>query len=90
MFRAYASALSLFAQYVRQQGITGIRPRLIETTAEKVTLPQRELLEDGVAVRIDVAADGRQVGLDAEAQVPHVLHLDLPAPEVADPRIRRL
>ena len=45
MVRAYASALSLFAEYVKKQGITAIRPRLIETTAEKVTAPQRELLE---------------------------------------------
>lgn len=46
MFRAYASALCLFAQYIKERGITGIRPRLIETTAEKVTGPQRELLEE--------------------------------------------
>jgi phenylacetate-CoA ligase len=45
MFRAYPSALSLFAQFIKERGITGIRPRLIETTAEKVTGPQRELLE---------------------------------------------
>lgn len=46
MFRAYASALSLFAQYIKEQGLTDIRPKLIETTAEKVTGPQRELLEE--------------------------------------------
>lgn len=46
MFKAYASALSLFAEFVKRQGITEIRPKLIETTAEKVTQPQRELLED--------------------------------------------
>ncbi len=46
MFRGYASALTLFARYIKDQGITGIRPRLIETTAEKVTTPQRELLEE--------------------------------------------
>lgn len=45
MFRAYASALSLFARFVKEHGITAISPRLIETTAEKVTGPQRELLE---------------------------------------------
>ncbi len=45
MFRAYASALSLFAQYLREHDIAGIRPKLIETTAEKVTGPQRQLLE---------------------------------------------
>lgn len=46
MFRAYASATSLFAEFIRQRGITGIHPRLIETTAEKVTEPQRQLLEE--------------------------------------------
>lgn len=46
MFKAYASALSLFAEFIKQQKITGIRPKFIETTAEKVTGPQRELLEE--------------------------------------------
>jgi phenylacetate-CoA ligase len=46
MFRAYASALFLFAQHIKGQGITSIRPRLVETTAEKVTGPQRQLFEE--------------------------------------------
>lgn len=46
MFRAYASALTLFAQFVKENGITGICPKVIETTAEKVTEPQRQLLEE--------------------------------------------
>jgi phenylacetate-CoA ligase len=45
MFRAYASALSLFAHFIENNKITGIRPRLIETTAEKVTNTQREFFE---------------------------------------------
>jgi phenylacetate-CoA ligase len=45
MFRAYASALSLLAEFIKEHGMDGIRPRLIETTAEKVTPEQRELLE---------------------------------------------
>jgi len=45
MIRAYASALSLFAEYVRDRGYTGIRPKLIETTAEGISHPQRQLLE---------------------------------------------
>jgi len=45
MIRAYASALSLFAQYLKEQRITDIHPRLIETTAEKVTDAQRDLFE---------------------------------------------
>ncbi|MBN1223399.1 MAG: phenylacetate--CoA ligase family protein, partial [Candidatus Aminicenantes bacterium] len=46
IFRAYPSALTLFAQYIRDQGIEGIRPKFIETTAEKITPYQREILED--------------------------------------------
>ncbi len=46
MFRAYASALSVFAQHVKDRGLTNIRPRLIETTAEKLTDPQRQLFEE--------------------------------------------
>jgi phenylacetate-CoA ligase len=46
MFRAYPSALTLFAEFAQKQGITGIHPRLIETTAEKLTAPQRQLLEE--------------------------------------------
>ena len=45
MIRAYASAVSLFGQFVKERGITGIRPKFIETIAEKVTGPQRQLLE---------------------------------------------
>jgi phenylacetate-CoA ligase len=46
MFRAYASALSVFAQHVKGRGLTNIRPRLIETTAEKPTDPQRQIFEE--------------------------------------------
>ena len=46
MLRAYPAALSLFARFVKEQGITGIRPKLIETTAEKLTASRRELLEE--------------------------------------------
>ena len=45
MIRAYASALSLLAEYIRDRGIAGLKPKLIETTAEGITAPQRELLE---------------------------------------------
>ncbi|HET89921.1 MAG TPA: phenylacetate--CoA ligase family protein [Chloroflexi bacterium] len=46
MIKAYASALALFAEFLKTRGITGIRPRLVETTAEKVTGPQRQLLKE--------------------------------------------
>ncbi len=41
MFRAYPSTLSLFAHYLDARRITGIRPKLIETSAEKLTAAQR-------------------------------------------------
>jgi phenylacetate-CoA ligase len=45
MFKGYASTLSLFARYVQEKGIKGINPRYIESTSEKLSKPQRELLE---------------------------------------------
>jgi phenylacetate-CoA ligase len=62
MFRAYASALSLFAQYVRNNDIAGIFPRMIETTAEKVSLPQRELLEDVFQCKVADWYSARELG----------------------------
>lgn len=46
MFRAYASAITWFALFIKEQGLSGIRPKLIELTAEKVMGPQRQLLEE--------------------------------------------
>jgi len=62
MFRAYASALSLFARYLKEHGITGIRPKLIETTAEKVTDPQRELLEEVFGCKVADWYTARELG----------------------------
>jgi phenylacetate-CoA ligase len=46
MIRAYSSALELFARFIKDEAITGIQPKLIETTAETVTRPQRQLFEE--------------------------------------------
>jgi phenylacetate-CoA ligase len=62
MFRAYASALTLFAHYIKDHHITGIRPKLIETTAEKVTLPQRELLEEVFQCKVADWYSARELG----------------------------
>lgn len=62
MFRAYASALSLFAQYLEDHRISGIRPKLIETTAEKVTDPQRELLENVFHCKVADWYSARELG----------------------------
>ena len=46
IFRVYPSALYLFAQYIKEQSINGIHPKLIETVAEKVTKTQRQFFEE--------------------------------------------
>jgi phenylacetate-CoA ligase len=46
MIRAYPSSLAVFAHYLKERNITGITPKLVEVTAEKVTLPQRQLFEE--------------------------------------------
>lgn len=46
MLKGYASVLSLFARFVQEKNILRIRPILIEATSEKLTTPQRELLQD--------------------------------------------
>lgn len=46
MFRVYPSALSLFAHYLKERGITKIHPKLIESTGEKITLSQQKLFHE--------------------------------------------
>jgi len=62
MFRAYASSLSQFANYVKEHGISGIRPKLIETTAEKVSQPQRELMEEVFQCKVADWYSAREMG----------------------------
>jgi len=42
----YSTALFLFAQFLKGEGIDSIRPRLVEATAEKLWKPQRDLIEE--------------------------------------------
>jgi phenylacetate-CoA ligase len=46
MIRAYPSSLAVFAHYLKDRNIKGIRPKLVETSAEKLTLPQRQLFKE--------------------------------------------
>lgn len=62
IIRAYASALSLLAQYMKENHITGIHPKVIETTAEKVTDVQRELLEDTFSCKVADWYTAREMG----------------------------
>jgi len=45
MYKGYASVLTLFAEFVQKKGYT-LRPRFIEVTSEKLTQPQREIMEN--------------------------------------------
>ena len=65
MFRASASALSLFARFIRDRGITGIRPKLVETTAEKLMEPQRDILEEVFECPVADAYSSREMGMIA-------------------------
>ena len=46
MLRAYPSSLAVFARYLKEHCISGITPKLVEVTAEKVTPYQRQLFEE--------------------------------------------
>ncbi len=45
MFRAYPTALYIFARYLKEHKLPSIRPKLIEVCAEKMTHHQRQLFE---------------------------------------------
>jgi phenylacetate-CoA ligase len=45
IIKGYSVALSLLAGYIKQHQIMGIRPQLVEATAEKLKESQRQLLE---------------------------------------------
>jgi len=45
LMMGYSTTLFLFARFLQARGITNIRPRIIEATAEKLWLPQRRLIE---------------------------------------------
>lgn len=62
MIRAYPSTLTLFARFLRDRGIVGIRPRLVETSAEKVSEPQRRLFEEVFGCPVADCYSGRELG----------------------------
>lgn len=65
MFRASASALTFFARFIKDRKISGIRPKLIETTAEKLTDPQREILEEVFQCPVADCYAARELGVIA-------------------------
>jgi len=75
MFRAYASMIYLFARFLRANKINGIRPKFIETTAEKLKPHQRELIEDVFGCRVADCYTAREfatVGYACESGGIHV------------------
>jgi phenylacetate-CoA ligase len=62
MFKGYASTLSLFARFVKEHRLPDIRPRYIETTSEKLSGAQRELLEEVFACRVADHYSSREMG----------------------------
>ena len=62
MFLGYPSSIYLFARYVRENRITGIRPKLIEVTSEKFQDSHRQLIEDVFQCRTANAYGTREIG----------------------------
>jgi len=52
VLQAYANTLGLFAQYIKAEGIDGIRPRGIVCSAEVLTTENRRLIEDTFGCRV--------------------------------------
>lgn len=46
IFRGYPSALTVFAKYLKESGVLNIKPKLIETTGEKLAPSQRRLFAE--------------------------------------------
>jgi phenylacetate-CoA ligase len=61
----YASVLSLFARFLKENKITGIRPKLIDSTSEKLSGPQRELLREVFQCKVIDDYSSRELGIMA-------------------------
>jgi phenylacetate-CoA ligase len=83
MFIGYPTSVFLFAKYVQENRITGIHPKLIEVTSEKVTDSQRQLIEDVFQCKVADAYGTREIGsiaFQCEAGQLHVTegcHLEI-------------
>lgn len=90
IIRAYTSALELFARFIEFEGIRGIRPRIIETSAEKNADAQRELFESVFGCDVVDCYAAREFGTIAyqcekggrhicETRYPEIIVKDKPA-----------
>ena len=62
LLKSLPSAISFFARYLKEWGVTEIRPRCIEVTSEKLTDPQRELVEEVFDCKVSDKYSSREVG----------------------------
>ncbi len=73
---AYVSSATLFATFVKEQGLTGIQPSAIQTSAEVLTPPQRRLLQEVFSCPVFDRYGCREVGNIAHECEAHAgLHL---------------
>jgi len=90
IIRGYTSALELFARFIEAEGIRGIRPIIIETSAEKNADAQRELFEDIFGCDVVDCYAAREFGTIAyqceeggrhvcETRYPEIIVKDKPA-----------
>jgi phenylacetate-CoA ligase len=73
MIRAYPSALQIFANYLQENEIKGISPKLIETSSEKLMPSQRQLFEDVFHCDIADCYSSREL-YEMAYQCPHGGH----------------
>lgn len=72
----YVSSLTLFATLIRESGLTPLRPKAIQTSAEVLSADQRQLLEDTFACKIYDRYACREVGSMAHECEAHAgLHI---------------
>ncbi len=65
LIKGYATTLSLFAQFLKEKNITGIRPLFVESTAEKLWPPQRALIEEVFQCQVANSYSSREMGMMA-------------------------
>src|SRR4051812_28325745 len=77
VLKAYANTLGLFAQYIKSEGIDGIRPRGIVCSAEVLTAENRSLIEDAFGCRVFNRYGCREFAVIAsECEVHDGMHIN--------------
>ncbi len=84
----YSSGLEEFARFVRESGIKGIRPRSIESSAEKLWPEQRELIEEVFGAPVYDVYGSREMGFIAAECPGRAMHVlaDMRVLQIVDDR----